>query len=295
MTLNSVHVCAVVDGELGNIPRVDRISSNNDLISLSVELRTGYQMTFFSETNFGGEQLVFTDSRTETNPFEVFSYIVEPLPEVVEPEVVEPEVVEPEVLEPLDLVSMRKVIAAGVSHTCALQAGRRVVCWGDNEDGQTDVPASVQGETVQIVTRWKHTCAVLVNRKVVCWGKNISGQTNIPASVQGNAVQIATGYYHTCAVRTDHRVVCWGLNSDGQTRVPYRVQRETEQIGTNSYHVCALRADSTVVCWGWNYFGQTRVPYSVQGEAVQIDVRPCSLLRSASRPQGCVLGKRLVW
>ena len=79
---NSVRVCAVVDSELGNIPRVDHISSNNDLISLSVELRPGYQITFFSETNFGGERLVFTDSRTETNPFEIFSYIVEPLPEV---------------------------------------------------------------------------------------------------------------------------------------------------------------------------------------------------------------------
>ena len=251
---NSVRVCAVVDGELGNIPRVDRISSNNDLISLSVELHTGYQVTFFSEINFGGERLVFTDSRTETNPFEVLSYIVEPLPEVVEPEVVEPEV-----LEPLALVSIRGVIAAGVSHNCALQANRRVVCWGGNEDGQASVPASVQGETVQIVTDSFHTCAVLVNRKAVCWGRNFNGRTNIPASVQGNAVQIAPGYGHTCALRADHRVVCWGSNYDGQTNVPASVQGETEQIVTNSFHVCALRADSTVVCWGWkNYSGQTR-------------------------------------
>ena len=258
---NSMRVCAVVDGELGNIPRVDRISSNNDLISLSVELRTGYQVTFFSEINFGGERLVFTDSRTETNPFEVFSYIVEQLPEVVEPEVV----------EPLDLVSTsRKVIVAGLDHTCALRADRRVVCWGDNEDGQTNVPASVKGETVQIEADAWHTCTLQSDSTVVCWGGNYNdvGQTDVPASVQGEVVQIAVGSYYTCAVQADRRVVCWGNNLYGQTTVPASVQGEVVQIAAGWYHTCALRADRTVMCWKKNKY--TSVPASVQGETVQI-------------------------
>ena len=217
---NSVRVCAVVDGELGNIPRVDRISSNNDLISLSVELRTGYQITFFSKTNFGDKQLVFTDSRTETNPFEVLSYIVEPLPEVVEPGVV----------ESLDWVSTsRGVIAVGVSHTCALRADRTVVCWGYNKYGQTSVPDSVQGETVQIVAGDFHTCAVQADRTVVCWGDRSYGQTSVPDSVQGEAVQIAAGWYRTCAVLVNRKVVCWGKNTSGQMNIPASVQGETVQ------------------------------------------------------------------
>ena len=324
---NSVRVCAVVDGELGNIPRVDRISSNNDLISLSVELRTGYQVTFFSETNFGGERLVFTDSRTETNPFEVLSYIVEPLPEVVEPEVVEPEV-----LEPLDLVSIREVIAAGVSYTCALQANRRVVCWGGNEDGQASIPASVQGETVQIVTgefshlrsasqpqgcvlgqefQWSNeysrqcsgrtrcrlhqamlTPAYCEPTTGLCAGDcNWYGQTNVPYRVQGETEQIGTNSFHTCALRADSTVVCWGgKNYFGQTRVPYSVQGEAVQIDVGYVHTCAVRADLRVVCWGSDWYGGGTIPDSVQGETVQITTRLSLHLRTAGRPQGCVLG-----
>ena len=250
---SSVRVCADVDGELGNIPRIDRISSNNDLISLSVELRTGYQITFFSETNFGGERLVFTGSRTETNPFEVFSYIVEPLPEVV---------------EPLDWVSTsREVIGIGGDHTCAVRADRTVVCWGRNSRGQTNVPASVQGETVQIALGHNYTCALQADRTVVCWGGD-NGQTNVPASVQGEAAQVAADTY-TCALQVDRTVVCWG-GDNGQTTVPSSVQGETVQIATGWYHTCALRADRRVVCWGNNWYGTRIVPDSVQGEAVQI-------------------------
>ena len=288
---SSVRVCAVVDGELGNIPRVDRISSNNDLISLSVELRTGYQVTFFSETNFGGERLVFTDSRTETNPFEVFSYIVEPLQEV-----------------PTTLELSHEVITAGAGHTCAVRADRTVVCWGHNNHGQTNVPASVQGETVQIVAGSYYTCALQADRTVVCWGHNNHGQTNVPASVQGEAVQIDAadsyhacalladrrvvcwgsfpkivpdsvqgetvqidaGYWSNCALQADRTVVCWGSNSKGERNVPGSVQGETVQIAAGYGYTCAVQADLTVVCWGWNNYGQATVPDNVQGGTVQI-------------------------
>ena len=291
---NSMRMCAVVDSELGNIPRVDRISSNNDLISLSVELRTGYQVTFFSETNFGGERLVFTDSRTETNPFEVFSYTVEPLQAV-----------------PTTLALSHEVITAGSAHTCVVRADHRVVCWGDNNYGQTNVPASVQGETVQIAVGSYYTCALRADRRVVCWGNNSHGQTSVPDSVQGEAVQIATansshacalradhrvvcwghgrstivpdsvqgeavqidsGYWHNCALQADHTVVCWGYNNRGELNVPDSIQGETVQIAAGYGYTCALRADRRVVCWGWNHYGQATVPASIQGETVQIVV-----------------------
>ena len=273
---NSVRVCADVDGELGNIPRVDRISSNNDLISLSVELRTGYQVTFFSEPNFGGEQLVFTDSRTETNPFEVFSYIVEPLQAV-----------------PTTLELSHEVITAGAGHTCAVRADRTVVCWGYNNHDQTDVPASVQGEAVQIEAGSYYTCALQADRTVVCWGNNSYGQATVPDSVQGEAVQIAADSFHTCALRADRTVVCWGKGRE--TLVPDSVQGEVVQIAAGYWHSCALQADRTVVCWGDNAKGEANVPGSVQGETVQIAAGLWLHLRSAGRPHRCVLGLESLW
>ena len=276
---NSVRVCAVVDGELGNIPRVDHISSNNDLISLSVELRTGYQVTFFSEINFGGEQLVFTDSRTETNPFEVLSYIVEPLPEVVEPEVVDPGV-----LEPLGLVPKRGLVKAGAHHTCTVRADRRAVCWGWDKyysHGQIRVPYYL-GDVMQVTAGWLHSCALQVDRRVVCWGSSGNGRTRVPYSVQGNAVQIVAGAHHTCALLADRRVVCWG----NKKSVPNKIQGNTVQIAAGDYNTCALQADRTVECWSsfryytFDYEIQKNGPDSIQGNTVQIalgDHHSCAL------------------
>ena len=71
-------------------------------------------------------------------------------------------------------------IAAGYFHTCALELGGSVVCWGRNPDGQLG-----NGSIMQATT---------------------------PISVTGlsNALAIASGRSHTCALQQSGSVACWG-------------------------------------------------------------------------------------
>ena len=68
-------------------------------------------------------------------------------------------------------------VSAGGYHTCALH-DTGVQCWGNNDYGQTDVPAL--SNPVQVSAGRLHTCAVDA-AGVQCWGENTYGQTDVPA------------------------------------------------------------------------------------------------------------------
>ena len=82
-------------------------------------------------------------------------------------------------------------IAAGDSHTCALNADGTVTCWGSNSEGQIGdgsssgpvaVPQTVVDESGQVIHVAKisaglaHTCALDDSGAVGCWGAGGNGQ-----------------------------------------------------------------------------------------------------------------------
>ena len=83
----------------------------------------------------------------------------------------------------------------------ALTQGGTVVAWGDNDNGQTTVPAGLSG-VVAIAARGFHTVALKQDGTVVAWGDNGEGQTNVPAGLSG-VVAIDAGGCHTVALRMD--------------------------------------------------------------------------------------------
>ena len=145
-------------------------------------------------------------------------------------------------------------ISAGFNYTCAVSEGE-VVCWGDNEYGQTNVPALTNPTYVSAggSRSGAHTCAV-AGRGVVCWGDNEYGQTNVPALTKPTLVDV--GEVNSCAL-DDESVVCWGGNDYGQSNVP-RLNAPT-RVSAGKDHACAI--DNTgVVCWGYNSYGQATPP-----------------------------------
>jgi alpha-tubulin suppressor-like RCC1 family protein len=180
-------------------------------------------------------------------------------------------------------------IAAGYGHSCALNAGGGVECWGLNDKGQlgdggrisSSVPVKVSGlagGVAAIAAGGRHTCALMLSGKVKCWGENQSGQlgdgtqvdratpVDVPG-LDGGVAAIAAGGGHTCALRDGGTLWCWGWNAAGQlgdgttidrsNPVPVEAGRTVfYAIAAGYEHTCALTTSAGVKCWGANASGQ---------------------------------------
>ena len=79
-------------------------------------------------------------------------------------------------------------VSAGFEHTCALDiatphASPIALCWGSNDEGQSNRPVSLAVPTAVSAGR-AHTCGLRAygNGAIECWGDNSFGQTDVPAN-----------------------------------------------------------------------------------------------------------------
>jgi alpha-tubulin suppressor-like RCC1 family protein len=182
-----------------------------------------------------------------------------------------------------------KAIATGWRHSCAVTSVGRVVCWGNNHDGQLGdgtradrkKPEDVVGlmsNATALATGERHTCALTPGGGVKCWGNNHDGELGdgtrvdrvTPLDVFGltsGVKAITAGWRHTCALTAAGGVRCWGNNHDGQLGDGTETDRQvpTDVVGlTNGVtaisarwrQTCALTAVGGVKCWGSNHEGQ---------------------------------------
>ena len=149
---------------------------------------------------------------------------------------------------PSNVVDITEVtdIAAGRRFTCAVRSRGQLLCWGDNDLGQTGSntrtnavvrpAATIQMDqnggfkpAIDIVAGRTHACASLLDPIFIveCWGANDLGQLGIgsaspseaaPRAVSGvvGSLEIATGRGHSCALGANEVVRCWGDNALGQ-------------------------------------------------------------------------------
>jgi alpha-tubulin suppressor-like RCC1 family protein len=177
-------------------------------------------------------------------------------------------------------------IAAGGSHSCALDAGGRAWCWGSNSHGQIGVsprhrvlasPVAVNGTTRfrALVAGERHTCGIALDGRAWCWGANDRGQLGEgttrdrdsprPVLLPGPLSRIAAGAAHSCATDAHGVLWCWGANESGQvgpdagsaTTVPVALVHTglVSAVAAGGSHGCAI-AGSGAFCWGGNLSGQ---------------------------------------
>jgi alpha-tubulin suppressor-like RCC1 family protein len=181
-----------------------------------------------------------------------------------------------------------KAVAAAYTHTCAIKAAGKAVCWGynsygslgDNSTTSSPKPVSVYGldkGVKQISTGISNTCAVNGKNKALCWGYNGNGQlgdnstteSHKPVGVYGlgsgvKAVKTATT--HSCALTTKGKVKCWGDNAYGQlgdnsttsSLKPVSVYNldKSVKVSVGYAHSCVLTSKKAVKCWGYNGYGE---------------------------------------
>ena len=136
-------------------------------------------------------------------------------------------------------------VAVGVSHTCAVQLGGSVLCWGYNDQGQAGAPGANGGGEDRMLT---------------------------PVTVPSvdNAVKVALGHAHSCAITTAGKVRCWGWNAFGQLGDGGFSSRsqplfviddsgadldDVTRLVAGAKRTCAIREDGAAFCWGDNTLG----------------------------------------
>jgi len=179
-------------------------------------------------------------------------------------------------------------VSLNYQHACAVTAGRRVACWGDNEFGRAgqpvatttvEAPKFVPGlsDVLSVTTGREHSCALMLDGTVACWGRNTFGQlgtggnaNSVPTPVSprnvSDVVSLAAGAASTCAVTSAGRVWCWGWGAQGElgnatrlsSKVPVMIRSLKRVVSVFSAQstFCAIKADTTGWCWGAGWFGQ---------------------------------------
>ena len=143
-------------------------------------------------------------------------------------------------------------VSLGEQHSCALNVGGQVFCWGAKANGVLGHGVSesgIQGSPIQV--------------------KSLNG-----LSVLGGIEQISSGRKHTCALKYDGSVYCWGLGESGRlgngddlnesSTLPVQVKGPNGngflgaivRLNTGGNHTCALNEKGIVYCWGQGSNGQ---------------------------------------
>jgi alpha-tubulin suppressor-like RCC1 family protein len=143
-------------------------------------------------------------------------------------------------------------IALCVCHP-ALAQDVNVVAWGNNTQGQTNVPPSATN-VIAVAAGWYHSLALSADGTLLAWG----AITNVPDGAS-NIVAIAAGASNNLALTADGSVLSWGDNAWGQTNLPV-FYTNVVAVAAGNFHNLALMADGTVVAWGKNLYGQASVP-----------------------------------
>jgi alpha-tubulin suppressor-like RCC1 family protein len=180
-------------------------------------------------------------------------------------------------------------IAAGSSHSMAIQSDGTLWAWGDNQYGQLGDGTNLSKSSptqIGIATNWRavsagsnHTVAIKTDGTLWAWGYNIFGQlgdgttTARKAPVQiGTAtdwLSVSAGDYHTVAIKTNGMLWAWGNDTYGQlgdgasgqtakTLMPTQVAAGTtwRTAAAGNGHTVAIKSDGTLWAWGDNTLGQ---------------------------------------
>jgi alpha-tubulin suppressor-like RCC1 family protein len=196
-------------------------------------------------------------------------------------------------LTPVDVIGLGEdisTIAAGGSHSCALDAIGGVACWGNNSDRQLGIPSVSRAVSPQnvpdlpsgvasISLGGTHSCALMREGGVKCWGdgaymklgfntflQDIVSPASVP-NLETGVKAIAAGSEHSCALRNSGAVWCWGRNLGGAlgNGSPTGESEPGPVVGLNSGvisisagggHSCAVHKFGNVMCWGANTFGE---------------------------------------
>ncbi len=192
-------------------------------------------------------------------------------------------------------------ISAGTGHSCGVDRGGIVWCWGDNDVGQSGGTSPEHGPervalpvaATAVEAGFRASCALGADRRVYCWGDRELVGNGVTPSVFGPEPQVVAGLSairridlgerSACALDQSGAMWCWGREIHAtEPTVPRRQPIDgVVDIAVGHSHRCAVRRDRTVQCWGENWYGQLGDGRKVKSNR-PVDVRGVSKATSVS-------------
>src|SRR5690349_5204598 len=106
------------------------------------------------------------------------------------------------------LTSATSLFLLNLVFAYAVEPSPKLVAWGDNQFGQTNVPPGLSN-VVSVAAGGYHNLALTAEHRVVGWGRDDFGQATMLSGLT-NVVAIAAGGYHSVALLSDGSVVVHG-------------------------------------------------------------------------------------
>jgi len=156
--------------------------------------------------------------------------------------------------------ALRTTNAAGLSvwsNEEVVVLGGYIVAWGENDDGQCDVPSPNSG-FIAVSGGVDHSLGLRNDGSIAAWGTTYCGQCDIPDPNTG-FIAVAAGHSYSLGLRTDGSIAAWGRNDSGQCDVP-SPNSGFKAVAAGWFHSLGLRDDGSIVAWGTNYYGQCDIP-----------------------------------
>lgn len=154
-------------------------------------------------------------------------------------------------------------IVAGGSHVCGVNSTGFVVCKGNNDFGQLDVPSNLPGEFSTLALGASHSCGIRQrNESVVCWGGGGEYSANVTQGV--SFATIASGSNFTCGLTmANFSIICWGPGWPGEANSTLRDLPEIlpGPCTNSSCSECGVYSQYSSLCSG---FGRICTPCSTQ-------------------------------
>jgi len=187
---------------------------------------------------------------------------------------------------------MATAMAAGASHSLAIDSGGKLYAWGSNARGElgngsttgSDIPVLVSlppGVTASAIAAGGfHSLAIGSDGKLYAWGGNGNGQlgngsttdssvpmvVTLPSGVTPTA--IATGTYHSLVSGSNGKLYAWGYNNYGQLGNGSTTESHTpvlvllpsgvtaRAVAAGYEHSLASGSDGKLYAWGQNFDGE---------------------------------------
>ncbi|WGX97965.1 hypothetical protein [Nocardioides sp. L-11A] len=162
---------------------------------------------------------------------------------------------------------------AGLMAPVDLEFAGEFMGWGRGSEGQTTLPAALQGVALsKVVAGSNMTLALTAAGRVVGWGADVARLWDVPADVQSlDVVDIATaGGYAGVVTRSGH-VRIWGQPSEVDPTpldVPDGLTGVKQLVFPGASAALALLEDGSVVGWGWGQEGVTTPPAGLKAKAI---------------------------